>query len=87
MFKEDFTRSAGPAQHPTRSDPLQNVLRACLYGRGACADFTLNSAALIKTNPTEWKAAGTDTAAASSSKACSTTRAPAIGRAVQRIVS
>ena len=39
----------------TLSDPLQIVLtRACLYGRGACADFTLQSAALIKTNPTEW---------------------------------
>ena len=25
-----------------------------MYGRGACADFTLKSAALIKTNPTEW---------------------------------
>ena len=34
---------------PPRSDPLQIVLiRACLYGR-ACADFTLKSAALIKT--------------------------------------
>ena len=39
----------------TRSDPLQIVLtRACLRGRGACADFTLTSAALIKTNPTKW---------------------------------
>ena len=44
--------------HPTRSDPLQIVLiRACLHGRGACADFSLKSAALIKTNPTEWRAA------------------------------
>ena len=25
-----------------------------LYGRGACADFTLQSAAVIKTNPTVW---------------------------------
>ena len=42
-------------QHPTRSDPLQIVLTsACLLGSGACADFTLTSAALIKTNPTEW---------------------------------
>ena len=41
----------------TRSDPLQIVLTmACLYGRGACADFTLKSAALIKTNPIEWSA-------------------------------
>ena len=40
----------------TRSGPLQIVLtRACLYGRGACADFTLNSAALVKSNPTEWQ--------------------------------
>ena len=39
----------------TRSDRLQTVLqRACLYGRGACADCTLKSAALIKTEPTEW---------------------------------
>ena len=39
----------------TRSDPLQIVSRrAWLYGRGACADFTLKSAALIKPNPTEW---------------------------------
>ena len=39
---------------PTRSDPLQIVLtRACMYGRGACADITLKSAALIKPNPTE----------------------------------
>ena len=39
----------------TRSDPLQIVLTtACPHGRGACADFTLKSAALIKTNPTEW---------------------------------
>ena len=46
-----YTRPAAP----TRSDPLQTVsIRACLYGRGACADFTLTSAALIKTNPTEW---------------------------------
>ena len=29
------------------------MIRACLYGRGACADFTLKSAALTKTNPTE----------------------------------
>ena len=43
------------APHTTRSDPLQIVLtRACLCGRGACADCTLKSAALIKTNPTEW---------------------------------
>ena len=42
--------------HPaTRSDPLQIVLRrARLNGRGACADFTPKSAALVKTNPTEW---------------------------------
>ena len=41
--------------HPTWSDPVQIVLtRACLYGRGACADFALKSAALIKTNPTGW---------------------------------
>ena len=41
-----------------RSDLLQIVLiRACLYERGACADFTLKSAALVKTNPTEWDAA------------------------------
>ena len=34
--------------------PLQIVLiRACLYGGGACADFTLKSAALIKTK-SEW---------------------------------
>ena len=40
---------------PARPDPVQIVLaRACLYGRGACADFTLKTAALIKTNPTEW---------------------------------
>ena len=40
---------------PTRPDPLQIVLiRACLYGRGGCADFTLKSAALIKTNPAKW---------------------------------
>ena len=39
----------------TRPEPLQIILiRACLYGRGACADCTLKSAALIKTNPTEW---------------------------------
>ena len=39
----------------SRPDPLQIVLtRAGLYGRGACADFTLKSADLIKTNPTEW---------------------------------
>ena len=39
----------------TRSDPVQIVLtKACLYGRGACADFLLKSAALIKTNPAEW---------------------------------
>ena len=39
----------------TRADPLQIVLiRACLYGCGACADFTRQSAALIKTNPTVW---------------------------------
>ena len=25
-----------------------------MYGRGACADYTLKSAALLKTNPTEW---------------------------------
>ena len=38
-----------------RSDPLQIVLtRTCLYGCGACADLTLNSAALIMTNRTEW---------------------------------
>ena len=31
---------------PTRLDPFQIVLiRAYLYGRGACADFTLKSAA------------------------------------------
>ena len=43
--------AAGP-HAPTRSDPLQIVLtRACLHGRGACVDFTLKSAALIKTNP------------------------------------
>ena len=37
---------------PTGSDPLQIVLtRACLYGRGACADFALKSAALVKANP------------------------------------
>ena len=40
----------------TRSDPLQIVsTRACLYGRGACANLTLKSAAPIKTNPTEWQ--------------------------------
>ena len=40
---------------PTRSDLLRIVwIRACLYGRGAYADFTLKTAALVKTNPTEW---------------------------------
>ena len=42
-------------ERPTRSDPLQTVLMgACLQGRGACAEFTLEleSAALIETNPT-----------------------------------
>ena len=44
-----------PARPTTRSDPIQSVLiRACLYGRDACADFTLKSAALIETYPTEW---------------------------------
>ena len=43
----------GEAQS-TQSDLVQIVLtRACLYGHGACADFTLKSAALVK-NPTEW---------------------------------
>ena len=37
----------------TLSDPLQIVLvQACLCGHGACADFPLNSAALVKT---EWQ--------------------------------
>ena len=30
------------------------MIRACLHGRGACADFTLKSTALSKTIPTEW---------------------------------
>ena len=39
----------------TRSDPLQtDLIRTCLCGRGACAGFTLQLAALVKTNPTEW---------------------------------
>ena len=29
-------------------------MRAWLYGRGACADFALQSAALVKTHLTEW---------------------------------
>ena len=45
----------GSPPHATRSDPLQIVsIRACLHGRGACADFALKSAALIKTNPAGW---------------------------------
>ena len=36
------------------SPPKIVMIRACLYGRGACAGFTLKSAALIKTKPTEW---------------------------------
>ena len=40
---------------PPGSGPLQIVLvRACLCGRGACADFTLKPAGVIETNPTEW---------------------------------
>ena len=43
------------ANPSTRSDPPQIVLiRACLCGRGACADFTLKPAGVIETNPTEW---------------------------------
>ena len=46
----------GVRKQSTRSDSLQIVLiRACLYGRGACADFALKSVALIKTSPTDWK--------------------------------
>ena len=52
--RSGLTRASWTA---TRSDPLQIVLiRACLCGSGACTDFTLKSAALIKTNPTEWPA-------------------------------
>ena len=48
-------RSRVKASWSTRSDPIQTVLtKAWLYGRGACADFTLQSAAVIKTNPTAW---------------------------------
>ena len=43
-----WTSEVRPQATATRSDPLQIVLtRACLYGRSACADFALKSAALI----------------------------------------
>ena len=39
----------------SRSDSIQiGLTRACMYGRGACAEVTLKSAAIVKTNPTEW---------------------------------
>ena len=58
-FMEYVTLAPGEVREQnacsTRSHPLQIVLRtACLYGRGACADFAQNSAALVKRSPTEW---------------------------------
>ena len=54
---------------PTRSDPLRIVLiRACLCGRGACADCTLQSGALIRTHPTEWLVAAAAAAAAAAAR-------------------
>ena len=58
-----LTSAAACRAHEIQHDcstPLGRILsklsltRACLYGRGACANFTLQSAALIKTKPTEW---------------------------------
>ena len=52
------SRCIGPharLSYTTRSGPLQIVsTSACLYGRGACAEFTPHSAALNKATPTEW---------------------------------
>ena len=42
-------------EHRPLSRIPSNVLtRVCLHRCGACADFTLKPAALIKTNPTQW---------------------------------